>query len=155
MGRLSVNVQVLRNCVTNLMNQVTEVEDIILNLNVVYRQIDAEWDGSASRSYLNRLENARNEMISIANAIREYANAMSRLADQLEEQDRREEARIRALQMIAVATAPGIAVGKAISSAVSGGSSKAGTANTAQSTNLGASLGAVGGGLGSNKKKKK
>lgn len=145
MGKLSVNVQVLRNCRSSLMNQVTEVEDIILNLNTVYRQVDADWDGGASRAYLDRLEKARNEMIAIANAIRGYANAIGRLADQIEEQDRREEARLRALQALGAVAAPGAlagySVGKVISNAASGGS---GAAKASQSSNLGGRLGDIG-----------
>lgn len=145
MGKLSINVQVLRNCRSSLMNQVTEVEDIILNLNTVYRQMDADWDGGASRAYLNGLGNARDEMIAIANAIREYANAIGRLADQIEEQDRREEARLRALQALGAVAAPGAlpgyTMGKAIHNAASGGS---GAAKPLQSSNLGGRLGDIG-----------
>lgn len=146
MGKLSVNVQVLRNCRSNLMNQVTEAEDIILNLNTVYRQVDADWDGGASRAYLDRLKETRDEMIAIANAIREYANAIGRLADQIEEQDRREEARLRALRALGAVAAPGVALagysaGKVISNAASGGS---GAAKAPQSPNLGGRLGDIG-----------
>lgn len=145
MGKLSVNVQVLRNCRSSLMNQVTEVEDIILNLNTVYRQVDADWDGGASRAYLDRLEKTRNEMIAIANAIREYASAIGRLADQIEEQDRREEARLRALQALGAMNPAGTAgtigqkAGKAIADAVSGGAAK-----PLQPSNLGGRLGDIG-----------
>lgn len=163
MGKLSVQVQELRTCASLLVRQAAEVKDVSAAMGTVYGQLDMSWDGSASREYLNRLKSAQQEAEAIAAAIREYRNALNRLADEIEEQDRREEARIRAM-MIALAVAPpvGIAmaeyeVGKAITNAVSGnnktsgggGGASFGGGSSGQTTNLGATLGA----LGNNKKK--
>lgn len=145
MGKFQANIAALRQAASDLGKQSAEVKSIVAECDSILPQLEATWDGAASEAFLASLRSVRNTIADTGGVIGQYKRTFESLADKLEEQDRREEQRIRYLQMVLSQVNPahaGSQVGSKLGEYVD--SRQQQTAPSRNGGNLGGRLGDIG-----------
>ena len=87
MAKIDIDVETIRSSASTLEAKVNELKVLRFELQKLISQIDSTWDGPASRSYINRMNNYLTKINDIIKILSNYFDYLKNTADDIEKLD--------------------------------------------------------------------
>ena len=87
MAKIDIDIETIRSSATTLEAKVNELKVMRFDLYKLISQIDDTWDGPASRSYINRMNDYLTRIDVISNVLSAYSVYLRNTANDLEKLD--------------------------------------------------------------------
>ena len=87
MAKIDIDIETIRSSATTLEAKVNELKVMRFDLYKLISQIDDTWDGPASRSYINRMNDYLTRIDVISNVLSAYSVYLKNTANDIEKLD--------------------------------------------------------------------